>query len=212
MKKINIIIADDHLMFLEGINTILQDMPEIDEVHLATEGTQVLRLLNQFKIDLIISDISMPKMDGIELLKEIKKKHAEVKIIMLSMLDNHRTVHKVIQKGANGFVPKFTSKEELQKAVRTVLEGEQYFSEVIKQRYMESVFERKKYKNIELSPREKEVLKLLGEELTSKEISEKLFISVNTVETHRKNILLKTGSKTTTGAVKFAIESGLFDD
>ncbi|WP_417886658.1 response regulator [Zunongwangia sp.] len=212
MKKINLIIADDHLMFLEGLNTILQDMPEIEEIHLATEGKQVLRLLNQFKIDLVISDISMPKMDGIELLKEIKKKHAEVKIIMLSMLDNHRTVHKVIQKGAQGFVPKFTSKEELQKAVRTVIEGEQYFSDIIKQRYMESVFERKKYKNIALSPREKEVLKLLAEELTSKEISEKLFISVNTVETHRKNILLKTSSKTTTGAVKYAIESGLFDD
>ena len=144
MKKINIIIADDHLMFLEGINTILGDMPEIGEVHLATEGKQVIRLLNQFK---------------------------------------------VIQKGADGFVPKFTSKEELQKAVRTVLAGEQYFSEIIKQRYMESIFERKKYKNIELSPREKEVLSLLADELTSKEISEKLFISVNTVETHRKNIL-----------------------
>ena len=177
-------------MFLEGINTILQDMPEIDEIHLATEGKQVLRLLKQFEIDLIISDISMPKMDGIELLKAIKKNHSEIKIIMLSMLDNHRAVHKVIQKGAHGFVPKFTSKEELQKAVRTVLGGEQYFSDLIKQRYMESVFERKKYKNIELSPREKEVLKLLGEELTSKEISEQLFISVNTVETHRKNILL----------------------
>lgn len=211
MKKINIVIADDHLMFLEGINTILSDMEEINEVHLATEGNQVIRLLNQFDINLIISDISMPKMDGIELLTEIKKKHSDVKIIMLSMLDNHRTVHKVIQKGADGFVPKFTSKDELQKAVRTVLNDEQYFSEIIKQRYMESIFERKKYKNIELSPREKEVLSLLGEELTSKEISEKLFISVNTVETHRKNILLKTGSKTTTGAVKFAIESGLFD-
>ena len=175
-------------------------------------GWILLRLLKQFEIDLIISDISMPKMDGIELLKAIKKNHSEIKIIMLSMLDNHRTVHKVIQKGAHGFVPKFTSKEELQKAVRTVLGGEQYFSDLIKQRYMESVFERKKYKNIELSPREKEVLKLLGEELTSKEISEQLFISVNTVETHRKNILLKTGAKTTTGAVKYAIESGLFDD
>ena len=73
MKKVNIIIADDHLMFLEGINTILKDMPEIGEVHLATEGKQVIRLLHQFDIDLIISDISMPKMDGIELLTEIKK-------------------------------------------------------------------------------------------------------------------------------------------
>lgn len=212
MKQINIIIADDHLMFLEGINTILQDMPEIANVHLATEGKQVLRLLKQFEIDLIISDISMPKMDGVTLLTEIKKKYSGVKIIMLSMLDNHRTVHKVIQKGADGFVPKFTNKNELQKAVRMVMNDESYFSETIKKRYMESVFERKKYKNIELSPREKEVLKLLSEELTSKEISEKLFISVNTVETHRKNILLKTGSKTTTGAVKYAIESGLFEE
>ncbi|MCL6218907.1 response regulator [Zunongwangia pacifica] len=212
MKQINIIIADDHLMFLEGINTILQAMPEIANVHLATEGKQVLRLLKQFEIDLVISDINMPKMDGVALLKEIKKKHSEVKIIMLSMLDNHLTVHKIIQKGADGFVPKFTSKKELQKAVRTVINNESYFSESIKQRYMESVFERKKYQNIELSPREKEVLKLLSEELTSKEISEQLFISVNTVETHRKNILLKTGAKTTTGAVKYAIESGLFDD
>ena len=84
-------------------------------------GWILLRLLKQFEIDLIISDISMPKMDGIELLKAIKKNHSEIKIIMLSMLDNHRTVHKVIQKGAHGFVPKFTSKEELQKAVRTLV-------------------------------------------------------------------------------------------
>lgn len=211
VNKTNIIIADDHLMFLEGINTILSDMEEVGDIHLATEGNQVIRLLSQFEIGLIISDISMPKMDGLELLTSIKKKHSNVKTIMLSMLDNHRTVHKVIQKGADGFVPKFTSKDELQKAVRTVLNDEQYFSDIIKQRYMESVFEKKKYKNITLSPREKEVLKWLAEELTSKEISEKLFISVNTVETHRKNILLKTGSKTTTGAVKYAIESGLFD-
>ena len=212
MKTVNIIIADDHLMFLEGLHTILNEMPQVKDVHLATEGKQVMRLLGQFEIDLIISDINMPKMDGIELLTETKKHKSDIKIIMLSMLDNHRTVHKVIQKGADGFVPKFTSKEELQKAVRTVIDGEQYFSDIIKQRYMESVFERKKYKDIELSQREKEVLKLLADELTSKEISEALFISVNTVETHRKNILLKTGSKTTTGAVKFAIESGLFED
>ncbi|MGO3706986.1 MAG: response regulator [Mesonia hippocampi] len=212
MKKINIIIADDHLMFLEGLNTILTEMDEVENVHIATEGKQVLRLVEQFDIDLVISDINMPKMDGISLLTELKKKYPETAIIMLSMLDNHRTIYKVIQKKANGFVPKFTNKEELQKAVRTVIEGEQYFSETIKKRYMESVFERDKFKNVELSKREKEVLYHLSEELTSKEISEKLFISVNTVETHRKNILLKTGAKTTTGAVKYAIESGLFDE
>ncbi|AUC77596.1 response regulator [Olleya sp. Bg11-27] len=212
MKQINLIIADDHLMFLEGLNTILSEMEEINTIHIATEGKQVLRLLEQFPIDLVISDINMPKMDGLELLTELKKKSNPPKVIILSMLDNHRTIYKVIQKKADGFVPKFTSKAELQKAVKTVIDGEQYFSEAIKHKYMESVFERKKYKDIELSKREKEVLELLSKELTSKEISAKLFISVNTVETHRKNILLKTGSKTTTGAVKYGIESGLFDN
>ncbi|MCF8715693.1 response regulator transcription factor [Joostella atrarenae] len=211
MKQINLIIADDHLMFLEGLNTILAEIEGVNEIHIATEGKQVLRLLDQFTIDIVISDINMPKMDGLELLTELKKKSNPPKVIILSMLDNHRTIYKIIQKKADGFVPKFTSKEELQKAVKTVIDGQQYFSESIKQKYMESVFERKKYKDIELSKREKEVLELLSQELTSKEISEKLFISVNTVETHRKNILLKTGSKTTTGAVKYGIESGLFD-
>ncbi|MEC4114235.1 response regulator transcription factor [Myroides pelagicus] len=211
MSGVNIIIADDHLMFLEGLNTILLDMEEVKQVHLATEGTQVLRLLEQFEIQLVITDLNMPKMDGVELLTKVKKDQNGVKILVLSMLDNPRVVHKVIQKGADGFVPKFTNKEELQLAVRELLNDKQYFSEVIKQRYMESVFDKKKYEDIELTQREKEVLELLAEEMTSKEISEKLFISVNTVETHRKNILLKTGSKTTTGAVKFAIESGLFD-
>ncbi|APA93699.1 response regulator transcription factor [Myroides odoratimimus] len=211
MSGINIIIADDHLMFLEGLNTILLDMEEVKQVHLATEGTQVLRLLEQFDIQLVITDLNMPKMDGIELLTKVKKDQSSIKVLVLSMLDNPRVVHKVIKKGADGFVPKFTNKEELQLAVRELLNNKQYFSEVIKQRYMESVFDKKKYQDIELTQREKEVLALLAEEMTSKEISEKLFISVNTVETHRKNILLKTGSKTTTGAVKFAIETGLFD-
>lgn len=140
MKKQNLIIADDHLMFLEGLHTILQELPLLNNIHLATEGLQVLRLLKQFTIDLIITDINMPKMDGITLLAEARKVAPDIKIIVLSMLDDPRTIHKVIQKKVDGFVPKFTSKDELQKAVIHVLNGEQYFSEAIKERYMESVF------------------------------------------------------------------------
>lgn len=212
MKQHNIILADDHIMFLEGLHTIVSEIPEIGDVHLATEGQQVLRLLKQFEIDLIISDINMPKMDGITLLAEVKKESPNTKFIILSMLDDPRTIQKVIQREADGFVLKLANKKELKRAVLEVLKGEQYYSEVIKKSYMESVFERKKNQHIELSKREKEVLKLLSEELTSKEISERFFISVNTVETHRKNILLKTGSKTTVGAVKFAIENGYLDE
>jgi len=211
-KKYNLIIADDHVMFLDGLHAILSELEEIENIHLATDGSQVLRYLKQFKnIDLVISDINMPKMDGLSLLAEVKKHNPEVKFFILSMLDDPRTINKVVRKEADGYLLKIADKEELKEAVRQVLAGEQHYSPVVKEKYMESVFERKKNEHVELSAREQEILVLLSDEMTSKEIAEKLFISVNTVETHRKNILLKTGSKTTTGAVKFAMQNGILD-
>ncbi|MDN6327161.1 MAG: response regulator transcription factor [Alkalibacterium sp.] len=200
-------------MFLDGLHSILSELEEIAQIHLATDGHQVLRLLKQFEnIDLVISDINMPKMDGIELLTEVKKAHPKIKFLVLSMLDDVRTINKVVQKKADGYVLKFADKEDLKKAVKEVLSGNQHYSNKVQESYMKSVFDRKKNSHVELSKRETEVLKLLMDELTSKDISEKLFISVNTVETHRKNILLKTGSKTTVGAVKFAIDNGYCND
>ncbi|UII28317.1 response regulator transcription factor [Fulvivirga maritima] len=211
-KKFNIIIADDHVMFLDGLHAILSELPEIDTIHLATDGMQVMRLLHQFNdVELVISDINMPKMDGLSLLTEVKKFDPKIKFFILSMLEDVRTINKVIQKEADGYLLKFADKEELKAAVKDVLAGEQHYSDTVKERYMKSVFEKKKNPTVELSARETEILKLLADELTSKEIAEQLFISVNTVETHRKNILLKTGSKTTTGAVKYAIENGILD-
>lgn len=208
----NIIIADDHTMFLDGLHAMLSEIPEIKQVHLATEGQQVVRLLKQFKeIDLVISDVSMPKMDGIELLATIKKQYPDTRVLILSMMDDIRTIEKVMSKKADGYLLKFADKKELKRAVMEVLEGKEYFSPAVKERYLQRLFDRKSRQHVELSGREKEVLTLLSEELTSKEISEKLFISVNTVETHRKNILLKTGCKTTIGAVKFAMENGYLD-
>ncbi|WP_375578861.1 response regulator transcription factor [Marivirga tractuosa] len=211
--KYNLIIADDHVMFLDGLHSILSEMEEVGQIHLATEGTQVLRLLNQFDdIDMVISDINMPKMDGIQLLSEVKKNSPHIKYFILSMLDDVRTINKVVQKEADGYILKFADKEELKDAVKDVLKGNRHYSNKVKEKYMESKFERKQNSHIELSKREKEILKLLMEEFTSKEISDKLFISINTVETHRKNILLKTGCKTTVGAVKFAIDNGYYDE
>lgn len=211
-KTFNIILADDHVMFLDGLHAILSELPEVNKIHLATDGQQVLQHLRQFdEIDLIISDINMPKLDGLALLTEVKKTRPEVKFFILSMLDDYRTINKVIKKEADGYLLKFADKDELKTAVQNVLAGEQHYGQTIKDRYMESVFERKKHEHVELSGREKEILVLLSEEFTSKEIAEKLFISVNTVETHRKNILLKTGAKTTTGAVKFALQNGILE-
>lgn len=212
-SKYNLIIADDHVMFLDGLHSILSELANVEQIHLATDGHQVLRLLKQFdNVDMVISDINMPKMDGLELLSTVKKSRPQVKFFILSMLDDVRTINKVVQKQADGYILKFADKEELKKAVLEVLNGQQHYSDKVKESYMQSVFERKQNSHIELSKREKEVLKLLMEEFSSREISEKLFISVNTVETHRKNILLKTGSKTTVGAVKFAIDNGYYSE
>lgn len=211
-ESYNIIIVDDHVMFLDGLHNILSEIPQIKTIHVATDGLQVLRLLAHFdNIDLIISDINMPKMNGLELLSTVKEKYPEVKFFLLSMLDDIRTINKAIRKQADGYLLKFADKVELKAGISEVLLGQQYYSPAVKTKYMEGVFNNKSNQEIKLSKREKEILKLLADELTSNEVGEKLFISVNTVETHRKNILLKTGSKTTIGAVKFAIENGYFD-
>lgn len=211
-RKFNLIIADDHVMFLDGLYTILSQMPEINEIHLATDGQQVIRILSHVQdIDLVISDINMPKMDGLDLLAKVKEIKPEVKFFILSMLDDHRTISKAIKKQADGYMLKFADKEELKSAIAEVLSGNSHFSPAVKDKYMQGVFHPKTSQDVQLSKREKEILQLLAEELTSNDIAEKLFISVNTVETHRKNILLKTGCKTTIGAVKFAIENGYFD-
>lgn len=212
IKTFNIILADDHVMLLDGLHAILSELPEINKIHLATDGQQVLQYLGKFNdIDLIISDINMPKLDGLALLTEVKKTRPNVKFFVLSALDDYLTINKAIKKEADGYLLKFADKDELKTAVQNVLAGEQHYGAAVKERYMESVFERKKHKHVKLSKREKEILVLLSDEFTSKEIAEKLFISVNTVETHRKNILLKTGSKTTTGAVKFALQNGILE-
>ncbi|WPR75260.1 response regulator transcription factor [Algoriphagus sp. NG3] len=211
-ESYNIIIADDHVMFLDGLHNILTEIPQINTIHVATDGLQVLRILSHFDdIDLVISDINMPKMNGLELLSKVKETRPEIKFFLLSMLDDIRTINNAIRKQADGYLLKFADKEELKAGIAEVLLGQQYFSPAVKAKYMEGVFNNKANQEIKLSKREKEILKLLADELTSNEVAEKLFISINTVETHRKNILLKTGSKTTIGAVKFAIENGYFD-
>ncbi|MDR7128817.1 DNA-binding NarL/FixJ family response regulator [Algoriphagus sp. 4150] len=211
-ESYNIIIADDHVMFLDGLHNILTEIPQINTIHVATDGLQVLRILSHFdNIDLVISDINMPKMNGLELLSKVKETRPEIKFFLLSMLDDIRTINNAIRKQADGYLLKFADKEELKAGIAEVLLGQQYFSPAVKTKYMEGVFNNKANQEVKLSKREKEILKLLADELTSNEVAEKLFISINTVETHRKNILLKTGSKTTIGAVKFAIENGYFD-
>ncbi len=210
-EKIKILIVDDHLMFLEGLLSLLQNENQIEIIGVASNGNEALLLLEKYDADVLITDISMPELDGFELIANLNKKYPNISTLILSMHSEPRVISKLIKLNVNGYLLKNAEKEELLKAINSLFAGENYFSEEVKKIYTESSFSRnKKYNYVpELSRREKEVLKLIYEENTTKEIAEKLFISQYTVESHRKNIFSKLNVKNVAGLIKYAIENDL---
>ncbi len=213
-KAINIIIADDHQMFLEGICSLLQNTPEVNVVDTALNGNEVIQKLKTAMIDIVVTDINMPEFDGIALSKYIKKNHPKIKILILSTHNDAEMIGKCIQNEVDGYLLKNAEKEELLKALETISKGEKYFGQEVKNEYMNNVFSASKEKEavFQLSRREKEILKHIAMEYTTQEIAEKLFISQNTVNTHRKNLLSKINAKNTAGLVKYAMQQGLLNE
>lgn len=213
MDKIKIIIADDHTMFLQGVDSMLKNEDSIEIVGKATNGQEVLAILENKEANIVVADISMPKMDGIDLTKELKQKYPEIKILVLSTHSNPQMIAKLIRIGADGYLLKNAEKEELVNAIQSIYNGDSYFSKEVKEIHSNH---RLKLKNnissvTELSRREVEILKLIAQELTAQEIADKIFISMNTVNTHRRNLLSKLNVKNTAGLVKYAVENGLLD-
>lgn len=213
-SKINILIVDDHQMFLEGISALLEDVPEINIVDTALNGKIVPHLINENEVDIVVTDINMPEMDGIELSKILKDKHPKVKTLILSTHNDSAMISKCIKNDVDGYLLKNAEKKELLKALNTIYKGEKYFAEEVKNEFMNQTFYQKKdkYSTIQLSRREKEVLKYITLEYTTQEIADQLFISQNTVNTHRKNLLSKLNAKNTAGLVKYAIENNILDE
>ncbi|UOX34870.1 response regulator transcription factor [Flavobacterium sediminilitoris] len=213
MNTTKIIIADDHTMFLEGIMSLLNNVSEIEIVGKAVNGKEVLLLLEKTKTDIIVLDISMPEMDGIEVTKIIKKKYSNLKILILSTHSNSQMIAKLIRIGIDGYLLKNAEKDELLYAIQKINLGETYFSKevaIIHNEY-ETNFKQNLATTTELSNREKEILILIAKQYTAAEIAEKTFISLNTVNTHKRNLLSKLNVKNTAGLVKYAIELGLLD-
>ncbi|NVK64921.1 MAG: response regulator transcription factor [Flavobacteriales bacterium] len=204
---INIALVDDQNIFLEGLQSLIQTIEGFEVVGFALNGKEAIKLLENSELDVILMDISMPVLSGIEALEIIKEKAPGVKVIMLSTHNDRGTIEKTIRNGADGYLLKNSSRVELEKAIKCVNEGGTYFMEEIKDVMMNSFRSDNVSTEIRLTPREIEVLHLICDELTTLEIAEKLFVSVNTVETHRKNLLNKTGSKNMIGLVKFALEN-----
>ncbi|MBU2554743.1 MAG: response regulator transcription factor [Bacteroidales bacterium] len=214
MKTVNTLIADDHKIIRDGIMSLLRDEKTLKIVAQAGNGAEVLEILKIKAIDLIIMDISMPILDGIETTKKVKKLYPETKVLILSMYDEENYVSEVFKSGASGFILKNTGKAELTTAIASICANKPYFSSEITQTYLNSLskpeFKEPDLKS-NLSEREIEVLRLIVGEYSNQEIAEILFISVRTVDAHRRNLINKTESKTTAGLVKFAILHNLVE-
>jgi two-component system nitrate/nitrite response regulator NarL len=197
-SEIRILIADDHQMLLDGLRSLLSIEENIHIVGEAINGHQVLDILGYDPVDVAVIDIAMPGMDGHQTVLEIKQKHPQTKVIILSLHKEEDIIRKFMDAGVSGYVIKDRGSEELVKAINSVASGEDYWDSEAVKILVKS--ERNKTNNAiggaPLSPREKEVLCLIGNGLTTKKTAEALFIADSTVETHRKNILSKLGCDT----------------
>jgi DNA-binding NarL/FixJ family response regulator len=208
-----ILIADDHQILIDGIHSMLLKEKQFKIVKEAADGQEALDLIQQQPqaYDLLISDISMPLLSGIELCRVVKRDYPQIKVLMLSMYNNSTHIHDAIEAEADGYLLKSTGKKEFVLALKKIMNNGSYYSESLLP--MLAQMKRKeeaKAKLVEsLTPRELEILKLITMDFTSEEIAEKLFISKKTVDNHRQHILNKIGSKSTVGLVRFAIENGL---
>lgn len=199
--KIKVFITDDHYMVIEGIHSLLQHEKDIELVGHAMNAASCLAYLEQNLPDVILMDISMPDKSGIDLCKEVKEKYPSVFVIGLSTFNQQSFIQKMMGNGASGYVLKNATQDELVEAITTVVKGKIFLSHEAAQSL------RKKNTGAPvLTTREKEVLELISEGLTNNEIAQKLFISVSTVDTHRKNLLAKFEAKNIASLIKAAMQ------
>ncbi|MCB0645688.1 MAG: response regulator transcription factor [Saprospiraceae bacterium] len=212
-----ILIADDHAMFVDGIESILVTESDIDIVGRCYTGQSVLDFVKEKEVDIILLDVNLPDINGIEVCKEALKMRPSLKILAITMFNEESFVQEILNNGAKGYILKNTGREELLKAIRTVSTGESYFSKEVTEIIMKGLMSKRKSNNKttaifpKISRREKEVLKLIVEEFTTQEIADNLYISLKTVESHRSSLLAKLNARNSAGLVRVAIENNLID-
>jgi DNA-binding NarL/FixJ family response regulator len=206
-----IMLVDDHQMFLDGLKTMLAKEKNLHVAAEANTGRKALDLLAEISVDLVITDINMPGMSGTEFTRQIKKNYPQIKVLVLTMYNDREIIHEIVMTEAEGYILKNSDKKELLNAISRVTDHGTYYSNEVISIMTENYVANEKIrdKTHELSNREKEVISLICQELTTAEIAKKLFLSPLTVETHRKNILRKTNCKTLVGLIKFAIDNKL---
>jgi DNA-binding NarL/FixJ family response regulator len=213
-EKIKVIIADDHHMVLDGLEALIQATDDIEVIGLAYNGHHAFKILelNQLDVDIAVLDIDMPVQNGLETTRKIKVEYPNIKVLILTMHNNESYIKEIIEAGASGYILKNRGASELVNAIRAIHSGEEYFSKAVTDTLIKSIQESKKAKpnpQVKLTKREKEVLALIGEGLTTKEIGKQLFIANTTVETHRRNLLDKLGKKNSKELLLYVAKNGV---
>ncbi len=215
-NKINIAIADDHTLFREGLAFIISKIKGFEVILEAEDGLDLLNKLEQIPElpDVILMDLKMPNLDGMETAERVKGLHPEVKIIILTMMQQEDFILHMFDLGVNGYLVKNTSATELKEAITSVIEKDHYFNDHVSEIMLKGLKKKRVQKpslsnKAQLTPREFEVLELICQELTTGEIADKLFVSHRTIETYRKNLLEKIGAKNTAGLIVRSIKTGL---
>jgi two-component system, NarL family, nitrate/nitrite response regulator NarL len=204
MKKYSVLLVDDHRILLDGLKSLVRDPFEVKAI--ASSGTEALNLIKATEFDVLITDYEMPGISGLELVKAARIAQPEMKIIVLSMHDDPAVVRELLQLGAMGYLLKKNSGTNLADALHKVTEGKRFLSDEIAELLIQAPVDEEKGA---LTSRELEILKLVAKEFNSRQIAEILFISERTVETHRKNILRKTGAANLVGLIKYAYANNL---
>lgn len=210
---IHVFIVDDHKMVIDGMQLLLKNETDIIVVGTALNGEESILEIPKQKVDVVLLDINMPGINGIETCKQLLKDNPSLKIVAISMHKESSLIKLMLNNGAKGYVLKNAGQDEVIEAIKTVHQNKMYLDDTVNEIVLNSVLKNGNEKITSpfpiLSRREKDVLRLILEECTTQEIADKLFISFGTVETHRRNMLIKTGARNTAGLVRTAIEYDL---
>jgi DNA-binding NarL/FixJ family response regulator len=212
VSRKSVLLADDHTLVRAGIRALVERLSEIEVIAEAKDGREALRLVREHKPDLVLMDIAMPGLNGYEATSRISKEFPDVRVIILSMYANEEYVREAVHAGAAGYLLKRCAATELEKAIKTVAGGDSYFSPLVAEHVARDGQGRPNSDraSIErLTPRQREILQLIAERHSTKEIAQVLSISVKTVETHRAQLMDRLGIHDVPGLVRFAIRTGL---
>ncbi|MCL5045343.1 MAG: response regulator transcription factor [Actinobacteria bacterium] len=216
MDKIRVLLVDDHTILREGIKMLLEAQPDVEVVGEAEDGEEAVAKARALKPDVVLMDVAMPKLNGLEATRQIKKEDPGAQVLILSMHETEEYILPILEAGASGYVVKQTAAQELVSAIRAVYNGNSFLYPTVARKVIESFLRRSQPAKPDpahdvLTERELEILKMVAEGLTNQQIAEKLFLSIKTVQAHRANIMEKLDIHDRVELVKYAIRNGLVD-